>query len=95
MVLNDVIELQTFPSVIPTQDSELKSLDTLSDEYLSCIESLDAALKHQFREKLQVQPALTRQLVSFQANKSRSAYRWFKYKEAFSATRGCSPRPYF
>jgi DNA modification methylase len=84
MVLNDVIELQTLPFATPIQDNELKP-DILSDKYLSCIEKLDAALKHQFKEKLQVQPALTRQLVSFQANKNRSAYRWFKYKEAFSA----------
>lgn len=32
-----------------------------------------------------VDTALTRQMVSFQANKKRPAYRWFKYKEAFSA----------
>jgi DNA modification methylase len=85
--VNDVIELQTLSSVIPTQDTELKSLDILlSDRYLSCIERLDTALKHQFKKRLQVQPALTRQLVSFQANKNRPAYRWFKYKEAFSAS---------
>ncbi len=29
---------------------------------------------------------MTRQLVSFQANKPRPSYRWFKYKEAFSAS---------
>jgi DNA modification methylase len=29
---------------------------------------------------------LNRQLVSFQANKERSGYRWYKYKEAFSAS---------
>jgi len=33
-----------------------------------------------------VQPSLTRSLVSFQANKSRPFYRWYKYKEAFSAS---------
>lgn len=34
---------------------------------------------------MKVQPSLTRSLVSFQANKSRAIYRWYKYKEAFSA----------
>lgn len=33
-----------------------------------------------------VQPTLSRQIVSFQANKTRASYRWYKYKEAFSAT---------
>ena len=45
----------------------------------------DAKLKQQFETRLIVSPFLTRQLVSFQANKTRSSYRWFKYKEAFSA----------
>jgi len=38
-----------------------------------------------FKSKLTVQSSLTRSLVSFQANKTRAAYRWYKYKEAFSA----------
>ncbi len=38
-----------------------------------------------WRHKLVVSNALTRSLVSFQANKSRAVYRWYKYKEAFSA----------
>ena len=33
-----------------------------------------------------VQTSLTRSLVSFQANKARAVYRWYKYKEAFSAS---------
>ena len=38
-----------------------------------------------FGNRLKVQPSLTRSLVSFQANKTKAAYRWYKYKEAFSA----------
>lgn len=34
---------------------------------------------------MNVDTSLTRQLVSFQANKGRSRYRWYKYKEGFSA----------
>lgn len=48
------------------------------------IADLDQILKAKFSQKLKLEQALTRQLVSFQANKKRSNYRWYKYKEAFS-----------
>ncbi|AFZ01883.1 DNA methyltransferase [Calothrix sp. PCC 6303] len=50
------------------------------------IDKLDKQLQHHFQAKFLVQPALTRLLVSFQANKTRPIYRWYKYKEAFSAS---------
>jgi DNA modification methylase len=50
------------------------------------IDNLDKQLQHHFQTKFLVQPALTRLLVSFQANKTRPVYRWYKYKEAFSAS---------
>jgi DNA modification methylase len=50
------------------------------------IDKLDKQLQHHFQTKFLVQPALTRLLVSFQANKTRPIYRWYKYKEAFSAS---------
>ncbi len=40
----------------------------------------------QFGSTIAVQSLLTRPLVSFQANKTRRVYRWYKYKEAFSAS---------
>ncbi|MBI2842270.1 MAG: site-specific DNA-methyltransferase [Armatimonadetes bacterium] len=43
------------------------------------------ALLESYSDKLKVNPALTRALVSFQANKSVPFYRWLKYKEAFSS----------
>lgn len=52
---------------------------------LKNIEASDRELKLYFRNKLSVANALNRSLVSFQANKSRPLYRWYKYKEAFSA----------
>jgi DNA modification methylase len=52
---------------------------------LDDIDRLDQDLKQYFRSKFLVQPSLTRSLVSFQANKTRPVYRWYKYKEAFSA----------
>jgi DNA modification methylase len=50
------------------------------------VEQLDKRLFKHFDSKMSVQPSLTRSLVSFQANKSRPFYRWYKYKEAFSAS---------
>jgi DNA modification methylase len=50
------------------------------------IDNLDRQLHQHFQSKFVVQPSLTRLLVSFQANKSRPIYRWYKYKEAFSAS---------
>ena len=63
----------TNPEIIP-DSAELQELDALN---------LDA--EQRWKEKLKVDNSLTRSLVSFQANKSRAIYRWFKYKEAFSA----------
>ena len=53
---------------------------------LAEINQLNKSLQEQFSGKLTVQPALTRPLVSFQANKNRPVYRLYKYKEAFSAS---------
>ena len=53
---------------------------------LNEIERLDAELLEHFKGKMVVQSLLTRPLVSFQANKNRPIYRWYKYKEAFSAS---------
>lgn len=53
---------------------------------LAEIKALDAALSQHFHRSLIIEPALTRELVSFQANKTRPRYRWYKFKEAFSAS---------
>jgi DNA modification methylase len=52
---------------------------------LALIEKLDSQLTTHFHKQLYVHRSLTRQLVSFQGNKERPAFRWYKYKEAFSA----------
>jgi len=55
---------------------------------VSCIESPKKsreALYKRFRPKLTANPNLNRTLVSFQANRKLPFYRWFKYKEGFSA----------
>jgi DNA modification methylase len=51
---------------------------------LAVIENLDTQLTEHFRDRLLLDKSLTRQLVSFQANKKRPAVRWYKYKEGFS-----------
>jgi DNA modification methylase len=50
------------------------------------IDNLDRQLHQRFQNKFLVHPSLTRLIVSFQANKTRPIYRWYKYKEAFSAS---------
>jgi len=59
------------------------TLDTAKP--LAEIAESEESLESRFSSKLQVNPVLNRQLVSFQANKRLSGYRWFKYKEGFSA----------
>ena len=62
-----------------------RSENTGDDIFLGQIEELDKSLIEYFLNTLVVDNALTRKLVSFQANKARTYYRWYKYKEAFSA----------
>ena len=56
-----------------------------TSEELAHIERLNLEAETRWAHKLCVDCSLTRALVSFQANKGRAVYRWFKYKEAFSA----------
>ena len=52
---------------------------------LAEIESISAKTEKRYNGHLKTENALSRGLVSFQANKTRSVYRWYKFKEAFSA----------
>lgn len=58
----------------PTESADLEEISQINAEY-----------EEQYRGKILLEPFLSRSLVSFQANKDRAVYRWFKYKEAFSA----------
>ena len=49
------------------------------------IAALDAELAKDFKSKFSIAPFLSRKTVSFQGNKGKPAYGWYKYKEAFSA----------
>ena len=65
---------------------EIKKTEAIKDTILlGQIEALDKSLIEYFPDTLVIDNALTRKLVSFQANKARTYYRWYKYKEAFSA----------
>lgn len=56
-----------------------------NSEALACVEMLSRKAEANWANRIQVDPSLTRSLVSFQGNKGRAVYRWFKFKEAFSA----------
>ena len=74
---NNVVEaeaVESLSSITPVESAELKRIEHLND-----------AAELRWKNKLSVEDSLTRSLVSFQANKGRAVYRWFKYKEAFSA----------
>jgi DNA modification methylase len=58
----------------------------MASEALGHIEELNSKAEAYWADRLHVDKSLTRSLVSFQANKGRAVYRWFKYKEAFSAS---------
>jgi DNA modification methylase len=52
---------------------------------LQKIDCIDTDLKVRFAAKMRTENQLDRRVVSFQANKSKAVYRWYKYKEGFSA----------
>jgi DNA modification methylase len=85
--LKGIVEDRPVVSVKPTGATKIaRALEVPTDsKALKDIERLDAEAKIRWKQKLVVEPALSRSLVSFQANKTRAVYRWFKYKEAFSA----------
>ena len=73
----------------PVREIETPNIDEAlpreTSEALGHIERLNLEAETRWADKLCVDNSLTRALVSFQANKGRAVYRWFKYKEAFSA----------
>ena len=62
-----------------------KTQDSRGDVFLREIAELDHSLNQYFSDVFVIDDALTRKVVSFQGNKARTYYRWYKYKEAFSA----------
>ena len=67
--------------LLSDKDTDLKQKEKLAE-----IESLDRELYKYFTNKFCVERSLSRSLVSFQDNKAKEIYRWYKFKEAFSAS---------
>lgn len=66
-------------------DDSLALLEKSKFSNIAEIESISASTEARYNGHLKTEYALSRGLVSFQANKTRSVYRWYKFKEAFSA----------
>jgi DNA modification methylase len=71
--------------MVEALESVEAQLPRYQQEALSEINALDCQLEQRFKGRLRQDASLSRALVSFQANKARPVYRWYKYKEAFSA----------
>ncbi|MCL5275257.1 MAG: site-specific DNA-methyltransferase [Chloroflexi bacterium] len=69
---------------IQVLDKKAHSRGDPDSEHLVKIAALDKTLEQEFAGRLAVNPALSRQLVSFQASKERPIARWYKFKEAYS-----------
>lgn len=79
----EILQLQ--PQVEIDDPADSTSLEAVDCPALDEIYQLNMEFESRYKGKLSLQPSLSRSLVSFQANKGRAVYRWFKYKEAFSA----------
>jgi DNA methylase. len=67
-------------------ETSMVNQDTIAEaSMLEKISFYDEELYNKFNRIISIDKTLTRQLVSFQANKKRGYYRWYKYKEGFSA----------
>ena len=66
--------------------SEKNNTQSETAELREKIAALDAELTEDFKSQFSVSPFLSRKIVSFQGNKDKPAYSWYKYKEAFSAS---------
>lgn len=65
--------------------SERSEIQPETVELRDKIAALDAELAEDFKTQFSAAPFLSRKTVSFQGNKGKPAYSWYKYKEAFSA----------
>ena len=83
--ITTVLDVRTSPVFEKEIQNDDVPLTRETSEALAHIEELNLEAETRWADKLCVDNSLTRALVSFQANKGRAVYRWFKYKEAFSA----------
>lgn len=66
-------------------DASKSDIQLKASELRAKISALDAELAENFKAQFSTAPFLSRKTVSFQGNKGKPAYGWYKYKEAFSA----------
>ena len=66
--------------------SETNKTQPKTTELRAEIAVLNTELTEDFKAQFSVAPFLSRKIVSFQGNKDKPAYSWYKYKEAFSAS---------
>lgn len=66
-------------------DASTSDIQLTASELRTKISALDAELAENFKAQFSTAPFLSRKTVSFQGNKGKPAYGWYKYKEAFSA----------
>lgn len=66
--------------------SEKNKIQPETAELRAEIAALDAEIAADFKAQFSVASFLSRKVVSFQGNKDKPAYSWYKYKEAFSAS---------
>ena len=76
-------QLPLFLDDLPTEQED--SLSALYETDGVTSSSARAQLERHYQELLQPTGRFNRKLVSYQANKSATMHRWFKYKEGFSA----------
>ena len=74
--------LTTSSGLEATPKNEIKPK---TSELHNKIAALDAELSEDFKAQFSIASFLSRKTVSFQGNKGKPAYGWYKYKEAFSA----------
>lgn len=83
-------EIFTYPITNQTSDAcnaihHVKNKVILKTDPMTTSSQHRQELLAKFNHKFNEDKFLTRQLVSFQANKNQPQYRWFRYKEGFSA----------
>lgn len=83
-ILRRTYRMSTFELLAP--EAKLTAPPALANAALKTIERLDRQLAQTLEGTFVRHAALNRSLVSFQANKDKPVYRWYKYKEGFSAS---------
>jgi len=68
-----------------TEVTTRAAFGSMNSNTVASIEKCNRDAEARWSDRLMVDSSLNRAMVSFQANKGKAVYRWFKYKEAFSA----------